>query len=510
MKKNVILKRLNAILFLSVVFFITIFTSCENFDDAAPVITEIRNYAAAPNDTLVTSMNPGQWIVIHGRNLKEAVSVSINGTPIQIKVGLFDDNSAVVKVPDMVPFNNIDPEVLNTITYVTSGGSTTFKFNVNPPPATITGNSLLASSKPAVDSVFVYGTNLYLIESLTIAGVEIKPLKTVSDGSSIGFIFPDIDAPQPWEAVIVAASGIYTFNISIEPEISAVSNVNPNNGDLVRVYGKNLNGITNVKFGGATIANYTEDPDGFFVEFTAPDQWSYDPGFVSISGKYGTTSTTYNVNGQNGDNVGLLANVEWGSYFGWGWYGDVSLTVNKNGGWMKTDPDFDGTMGVNNSMFLSFNTGVLAAGASKYCPLGNSDAGNHWIPAANVSDPIENWGIQFDISVASPWNGGTLYFKTSFAGDTYAARYEPWKISAAKTVDYETEGWQTVTLPLTAFKKKNSAGELGLGDSATLLTSLVGNQGATGYDLTLKNFSDAPTKTGFHGAIDNIRVVKLK
>jgi hypothetical protein len=28
---------------------------------AEPTITSIRNYAAAPNDTVVTSITPGQW-----------------------------------------------------------------------------------------------------------------------------------------------------------------------------------------------------------------------------------------------------------------------------------------------------------------------------------------------------------------------------------------------------------------------------------------------------------------
>jgi hypothetical protein len=509
MKKNIMLKGLNNILFLGVVLFIAIFTSCKDNEVAPPVITEIRNYAAAPNDTLVTSINPGQWIVIHGSNLKGVVNVSVNGSPINIKPGLFSDNTAVVQIPNAVPFNNIAPADLNTIKYATTEGVTIFNFDVMPPAATITGNSLLAKNQVG-DSIFIYGTNLYLIESLTIAGVNITPLKTVSDGSSIGFVFPVIDAPQPWESVIVSKTGTYPFNISVEPEIFSVSNANPSKGDSIRVYGKNLNGISSITFGGATITDYREDIDGFYVEFKAPDMdyWSYASGPVTIVSTYGTATTPYKVNTQNGVTEGLLGNMEWGDYFSWAWWGDVSLTVNNNGGWIKTTTDFDGTMGVNNSMFLSFDVGVLDPSASKYCPLGNNT--NQWLPVANLSEPVENWGLQFEMSVARPWNGGTLYIRTAFAEDNYVARFEPWKVSAVKTVDIETDGWQTVTIPLTTFKAKDAAGILGNGESLTSLANLLGASGNTGYNFTLKNFSDAPTKTGFYAAIDNIRVVRIK
>ena len=506
MKKYIILKRLDIIVLLSVIL-ITTFTSCKSNEFDSPLITQVRNYDSAPKDTLVTSIKPGQWIVIHGENLADATSISINGSPIAIKPGLFSNNSAVVQVPSSIPFNNVDPDILNTIVYVTKHGSTTFKFSVNPPVATITGNSLLASNVVG-DSIFVYGSNLFLIKSLTIAGVEITPLKTVSDGSSIGFVFPAINAPQPWEAIVVAESGTYTFTISVEPVISAVSNCNPSEGDSVKVYGKNLNGITSISFGGASITDYREDPDGFYVAFKAPNQWNYVSAPVTIVSTYGTATTPYKVNTQNGVTEGLLANMEWSDYFSWAWWGDVSLTVNNNGGWIKTNADFDGTMGVNNSMFLSFDTGILESGASKYCPMGGNI--NQWMLAENISTPVENWGLQFELSVAHPWNGGTLYFKTEFAGEGYIARYEPWKVSANKTVDVITDGWQTVTIPFTAFKQKDAAGVLGLGTSLTNLTNLLGTSGNTKYDITLKNFSDSPTKTGFYGAIDNIRVVRIK
>ncbi|MDR7210277.1 glycan-binding surface protein [Flavobacterium piscis] len=503
--KKILNNRISHLLFLSMMLIITILTSCNNDDDAngTPVIAAVRNYAPAPNDTLVTSIVPGQWIVIHGKNLKGAIQISINGSPAQFDAALFSDKTAVLQVPMSVPFNNVDPEVINTIKYVTNEGTTTYKFKVNAPPATITGNSLLASNKVG-DSIYIYGTNLYLIEKLTIGGVDIAPLKTVSNGSSIGFVFPEINAPQPWEAVVVAASGTYTFSISIQPEILAVSYVNPSQGDIVRVYGKNLNGVTNLKFGGATISSgITESPDGFWIQFVAPNKSSYAGGPVTITSTYGTVTTAYDVN-NNGVKGGLLATFEWdATYFGYTWWQHLKIGSSLL--------DFNGSMGTSTSQVGYFDTPILAAGESNFANMGSSASGNYWIPVANISDPVEKWGLQFDISVAKPWNGSTLYFQTAFAGDTYVARYEPWKIPASnKTLDFKTDGWQTVIIPLSEFRKKDADNVLGNGVSLTSLSSLLGPTGSSNYVITLKNFGTASTKTGFYAAIDNIRVVKIK
>lgn len=500
--KKILINRVNHLLFLSMMLIVTILISCNNDDESngAPVITAVRNYAPAPNDKLVTSIVPGQWIVIQGSNLKEATQISFNGSPAVFDAALFSDRSAVVQIPSSLPFNNLDPNVVNTIQYVTKAGTTTFRLNVKAPPATITGNSMTAGTMVG-DSVYVYGTNLFLIEKLTIAGKEISPLATADDGSSVGFVLPEINAPMPWAGEIVAASGIYKFNVLIVPEIFAVSNANPTQGDSIHIYGKNLNGISNFKFGGAVITDFKEDPDGFYVKFLAPDKNSYSSGPVTIVNSYGTVVTPYDINTQNNQWLGLLANFEWGGYFGYSWSGDISLASNM--------ADFNGSMGTNTSQFVFFNSPVLAAGESKFAQLGNSDTGNKWMPVENLSDPVENWGLQFEISVANPWNGSTLYFKTEFAGETFVARYEPWKIPGSnKTLAYKTLGWQTVTIPLSEFRSKNIT--LGDGDPVPGLTKLLGPTAAGRYDVTLKNFASSKTATGFYAAIDNIRIVKIK
>jgi len=175
--------------------------------------------------------------------------------------------------------------------------------------------------------------------------------------------------------------------------------------------------------------------------------------------------------------------------------------------------DFNGSLGTNSSQYVYFNSPVLDAGASVYAPLGNanitSNPANYWMPVANLTDTVSHWALQFEISVAHPWNGGTLYIKTDFAGENYVARYEPWKVPGTnKTLAFKTNGWQTVTIPLSEFRKKGT--ELGDGESVPSLNLLIGPTGANSYNMTLKNFSPSKTATGFYAAIDNIRVQKIK
>ena len=166
-------------------------------------------------------------------------------------------------------------------------------------------------------------------------------------------------------------------------------------------------------------------------------------------------------------------------------------------------------MGTDNTQFMYIDNPVLAGGASVFIPLGNSNTGNHWVPVANITDPPSSWALQFEISVAHPWNGGTLYIKTQFAGDSYVARYEPWKIPGSNvTKAFITKGWETVTIPLSEFR--STVNTLGDGVSITQITRLLGPTGANSYNMTLKNFDTSPTATGFYAAIDNIRCVKIK
>ncbi|MES2276214.1 MAG: glycan-binding surface protein [Bacteroidota bacterium] len=475
-----------------------------------PVITSVRLYNPSPKDTLLSTGDPktdpnfsggtGRYVVIIGQNLQNATEINFDGVSTTFNLALFSPNSAVVRIPN-INFSTIDTTKLYTLQYKTPGGSTTFSFKLGPPAPTISSISDVFAAPG--DSVYLYGSNLLLVQQFTYGGTKIPKFNSNANGTALGFLMPATTSDKL--IVVTTKSGIAQITINAKPIITSISNDNANVGDSVYVYGAYLKTIQSISFGGATITNFTEGPRGSYVKFLAPASNSYSSGPVTIVTSYGTVSTAYNVNTQRGVTQGLLADFEWGNYFGYAWYGDITLANNM--------AVFNGLMGTNNSQYVYFNSPVLAGGASKYAPLGNSNPtsnpANFWMPVANLTDPVSSWALQFEISVAQPWNGGTLYIRTDFAGDNYVARYEPWKIPASNnTLAFKTKGWQTVTIPLTEFRSKVNT--LGDGVSITQISQLLGPTGANSYNMTLKNFDTSPTATGFYAAIDNIRCVKIK
>src|SRR4051812_27332583 len=112
--------------------FILVMSACKKNIDQNPVITGVVNYVASPNDTALHSLVPdGQWVVITGQNLQNAIQINFNGVAASFNNALFAPNSVVVQIPFM-QFSTIDPSKLYTIEYTTTTGTTTFSFKLAP------------------------------------------------------------------------------------------------------------------------------------------------------------------------------------------------------------------------------------------------------------------------------------------------------------------------------------------------------------------------------------------
>jgi hypothetical protein len=480
---------------------ILIMPACKKNTDQNPVITGVVNYEASPNDTALHSLvADGQWVVITGQHLQNAVDIKFNGVPATFNATLFASNSAVVQIPSIL-FSSIDASKLYTIEYTTTTGTATFAFKLGPGAPVITAISNVFANPG--DSVFLYGTNLVLVESLNYAGNAIAKTASNLDGTALGFLMP---AQTPTDQVLlITKGGTVTFKIVATPTITGVSNENANTGDSVYVYGTYLKGIQTFTFSGVTITSFVTSSDASFVAFELPSLSQSGP--ASITTAYGTATTVYDVN--NVYNVkyvgsattGVLANMEWGNAFGWQWWGGSRLSVVSNGGWISDCPEMTG----NTGMFISIKDGPLAAGTSNSeIPIGDA----LWMPAANSNDTVGNWALKFEMNIPNSWNGGSLRIQTGFT-DSYIALYEPWKTSSTATSAYTTKGWRTVTIPLSRFLKSDLVLGEGRGAPVTSLSNLLG-PGQTGLNVRIKNYATSATATGFYGGFDNFRVVKIK
>lgn len=462
--------------------------ACKKNAGSPPVLTAVRNYVASPNDTVLSNLVAnGQWVVLMGQNLQNPLRIEFDGVVAGFNAALVAPGSAVVQIPAIL-FSSVDTTKLYTVVYTTAAGSTTFPFKLGPATPAITAISNVFANPG--DSVFLSGSNLVLVTQLSYGGTTISSWHSSADGTSLGFLMPAQTTGD--QVVVVTRSGTVNFKIVATPTITAVSNENANPGDSVYVYGTYLRNIESLSFAGADIASFVSAADGSWVGFVLPALSGAGP--VSVTTKFGTASTVYNVNDIT---TGALSNWEWSGVFNWQWWGGASLS--------SSNPDFPG----NTSQYMVLKTGVLAAGEgntfSSYAILLNAA---QWVPSAHLGDAPGNWAFKFEVSIPKEWNGGSIDIQSSLG--TYIARWEPWQVSSTRTTAYSTHGWTTVTIPFGMFKSKDATLGDGKGAPITSFADLLGAAGNSACTMYIHNYASSSTTTGFYGAFDNLRVVQIK
>jgi len=467
---------------------VALFPACKKSNDSggAPMIMGVRSYVASPNDTVLHSaIANGQWVVITGQNLQNATNISFDGVPASFNPALLASGSAVVQIPAIM-FATVDTTKLYTITYQTPTGTATFSFKLGPAAPTISAISNVFANPG--DSVYLYGTNLVLVQGFIYGGTAIKSFNSNATGTSLGFLMP---AATPTSLVkVTTKSGTAIDTINATPTITWINNEDAAPGDSVYIKGTYFQPSQVLVFGGTTITAFKVSKDFKTIAFVMPAiTGPQNGGPVSVTTKFGSASTVYNVEDfvdgvfQNWDNV---------NGYPWG----LSNVVNN-------DPLFPGNTGYFGELFDT------AVGSGDFSWWGGGRGvnmgGSQWVPAANISDNPANWAVKFEISVpaSTPWTGGALYIAENYSF-TYISRYTPWMSSTGTTTSFSTNGWVTVTLPLSGFLTSN-----GTGKPLPSISDLVGPSGNTGMNIWYINDGTTLVKS-FALAIDNIRVVKIK
>jgi hypothetical protein len=206
--KYLLFKTNNCLLLVLLASFAIALQACTKKDSGmAPHITGVRNYAASPADSSLTSTGPGKWIVIEGMNLKGALAIYFDGVAASFNEALFSENSAAVLIPSVIAFPSVPAASLNTIRYVTSRGETTFSFPILPPAPSIT--SISNENANAGDSVTIYGLNFFFVQTVNYAGIAVTAFSPSADGTAIGFRVPAALA-QSGVVTVVTKAGTAT------------------------------------------------------------------------------------------------------------------------------------------------------------------------------------------------------------------------------------------------------------------------------------------------------------
>lgn len=292
---------------------------------------------------------------------------------------------------------------------------------------------------------------------------------------------------------VVTAYGDVTFDFPIEPPppvIVAASNEYAKAGERITLTGNNFFYVQKVIFPGniEVSTNIEANDPGTALEVTVPAGIT-TAGPLKVVNQYGTGTSLLQFN----DFVtGLLCNF------------DNVNTLNNWAGATITDnaSDYPGSNGFYAHLKYSnipANDFVWYGGGRSL----NCEVSLPWVPVANLSEPVDNYALKFEVYAKDAWKGGSLFIDRNY-GWTYICRYEPWLTNP----EFKTNGWKTVVLPLTMFKTKANNQD-GTGDPASNLTTLLGAGGTGGINVYVINAQNSPLAS-FDIAVDNFRVIKIK
>ena len=167
--EKISLNRVSTLMVLALSGIVLTYSSCKKDDSGkgAPVISDVRAYAATPGDSILKSAKPGQYILLQGSNLSGVTAVYFDGTKATINAALASDNNFPVTIPT-IPFGSVTSAQFNTIVVVSSGGQTTYKFPIAAPEPYI---STISNEMPnAGDVITLSGTGLFAVTNIVFPG----------------------------------------------------------------------------------------------------------------------------------------------------------------------------------------------------------------------------------------------------------------------------------------------------------------------------------------------------
>jgi len=266
----------------------------------------------------------------------------------------------------------------------------------------------------------------------------------------------------------------YAFEIrSASPAVSYLSNTLPTAGETVIVYGSSLHETNKVTLPSGTeiTSGIDNGEDGTWYSFIMPSGETVS-GSITSTGANGTAMTPPYF---------LDFNCYITDFDGTGALGSWSATYSTDD--LVDDPLNSGRGKVCMIVPQSvLDEGGIESGAksSLWATAGNDNADDDWsrmytyIPATT---DLSNVALQFDVYCPDAWNGtGQLEFslqnnlssygwgstETTYTTNVkYPTAYVwvPWMDrSTGDTLSFSTDGWETVTIPLTDFGKYSDDG----------------------------------------------------
>lgn len=344
-----------------------------------------------------------------------------------------------------------------------------------------------------VQQVFFNDVAAPINPALNTSTSLIIPVPASTPTGADGTIVPNI-------LKVVTPNGVAEYKFQIlapPPAVIATSNDNAAAGKTIVITGTNFYKLSAVSFGATAATSYTYTVTA--ITAVVPVLSGAVP--LIVRGEYGADTTSWMFNNAAQPGVGFMANFDVGSsYRGWQQWGGISTDGSAT--WYNQFPGHTGDFIVvnpssaitpGNNAWWGDNRAVMVAGSP-------------WVAAANAAAPAANYALRFEISVppSTPWTQGAIMIVPN-GNFNYMARYAPSETAPNGT--FSTNGWQTVVIPLSAFRK--GTGSYNASGEPPISISDLAGAGANG-SLQLMLYNDGEEDiTTFRAAFDNVRIVNM-
>ena len=412
-----------------------------------PTITDI-----APNPA-----KTGGKITVKGKDLDLVTTVTFGGN----KTGSIQSGRTATEMEVNVPAD----ATVSTVSFATAANKS------------VSSGETLSLVKPNISAIAP--ADIQVNKELTITGTHLDIVAKVkfNGGKEV-----EVNNPSATQIKVIVPVGTISGNISVVAtngdEVSSEQQLNilastssvitkmPTSakpGQKIRIEGENLDEISEVIFPVNVTATMFGSKSNTVIEVFIPSKTKTGVGRIKFITTKGETVESPEINIQGIDPIADLSLVFFDFDNLGRWWGDAGVN--------EKDP----ALTVDGSNYFRVNQNC------------NGWTGFFWRNGANnfpgnvVGTQISKYVMKFDVNVLSPITGGEFAWRMKGSEGDFWYRWKPWEATGS----YKTDGWITVTVPLTAF----SDGSKGIVNLASITEDfgVAFNSGASNVNVCIDN-----------------------
>ncbi len=301
--------------------------------------------------------------------------------------------------------------------------------------------------------IVIVGKNFHNLEEVYINGVLTLFNPTLATDTHI-IIAVDDDTPTlathpdvPNTVTVVTKGGQATASLAIlppPPRVASISNEFARAGETLTIRGLYFFFVEEVVFpGGISSTNFTSSPDGRTLRVVVPEGIE-ESGYVAVVTESGSDDS--GPRWRFNDKTGIFCNFQdinpfdaWGDKPVLG-YSDPD-PIEEGGAYVRVHE-----LGVPPEMWWDNNMVIPTDGVN-------------W-PVVTSNDPSD-YAIKFELYTVKPWNSGWFevnlgwnFFYRLMPWNTPENPAEYWVVNPDSRIAVDTDGWQTLIIPLNHFREK--------------------------------------------------------